>query len=61
MVSREQDFYTLARQHNNANVLALPARFVTTEEAFAIAEAFLAARFEGGRHQRRSEKIEPQP
>ncbi len=51
----------LARQHNNANVLALPARFVTTEEAFAIAEAFLAARFEGGRHQRRSEKIEPQP
>lgn len=49
----------LARQHNNANVLALPARFVSAEEAFAIAEAFLAAHFEGGRHQRRAEKIEP--
>lgn len=48
----------LARQHNNANVLALPARFVTTEEAFAITDAFLASSFEGGRHQRRSEKIE---
>ena len=50
----------LARQHNNANILALPARFVTTEEAFAIVDAFLAARFEGGRHQRRADKIEPE-
>ncbi len=51
----------LARQHNNANVLALPARFVTAREAIAISDAFLAAQFEGGRHQRRSDKIEPQP
>jgi len=50
----------LARQHNDANVLALPARFVTETEATAIVDAFIAARFEGGRHQRRVEKIELQ-
>lgn len=49
----------LSREHNNANVLALPARFITQEQAIAIVDAFLAARFEGGRHQRRLEKIEP--
>ena len=49
---------SLAREHNNANVLALPARFVTNAEAEAILDAFLAGRFEGGRHQRRVEKIE---
>jgi ribose 5-phosphate isomerase B len=49
---------TLARQHNNANVLALPARFITEVEAVAIVDAFLGAQFEGGRHQRRVEKIE---
>lgn len=48
----------LARQHNNANVLALPARFITVEVAYAIVDAFLAAVFEGGRHQRRVEKID---
>jgi ribose 5-phosphate isomerase B len=48
----------LAREHNDANVLALPARFVSMAEAEAIVDAFLAARFEGGRHQRRVEKIE---
>lgn len=48
----------LAREHNNANVLALPARFVTEAEAVGIVDAFLAAKFEGGRHQRRVEKIE---
>lgn len=48
----------LAREHNNANVLALPARFITVEEAKAIVDAFLATKFEGGRHQRRVEKIE---
>jgi ribose 5-phosphate isomerase B len=47
----------LARQHNDANVLALPARFVTDEEAIAIVDAFLNAEFEGGRHQIRIEKI----
>ncbi len=48
----------LAREHNNANVLALPARFITNEEAGSIVESFLRAVFEGGRHQRRVEKIE---
>jgi ribose 5-phosphate isomerase B len=52
------DVAALARQHNNATVLALPARFVTEPEALAIAEAFLEASFEGGRHQVRVEKIE---
>lgn len=48
----------LARQHNNANVLALPARFISAEKGLAIVDAFLGASFEGGRHQRRVEKIE---
>jgi ribose 5-phosphate isomerase B len=48
----------LARRHNDANVLVLPARFVTTEEAERILDAWLAAPFEGGRHERRIEKIE---
>lgn len=48
----------LARQHNNANVLALPARFVGVKEAEAIVDGFLAASFEGGRHQRRVDAIE---
>ena len=48
----------LAREHNDANVLALPARFVTENEADAIVDAFLGAEFEGGRHQRRVQKIE---
>jgi ribose 5-phosphate isomerase B len=52
------DIATLARNHNDANVLALPARFISTAEAIAIVEAFLAGSFEGGRHQRRVEKIE---
>lgn len=47
----------LARQHNDANVLALPARFLRPEEAEQVLDAFLRARFEGGRHQRRVEKI----
>ena len=40
----------LARQHNNANVLCLPARFIGVEEAKACVETFLTAQFEGGRH-----------
>jgi ribose 5-phosphate isomerase B len=50
---------SLARQHNNANVCAIPARFVTVDLAVEIAEAFLNADFEGDRHLRRVEKIEP--
>ena len=48
---------SLARQHNNANVLCLPARFITEPEAKEIVKAFLSAKFEGGRHERRVEKI----
>lgn len=47
----------LARQHNNANVLSLPARYLTTEEVFAIVDAFFSSDFEGGRHQARVDKI----
>jgi ribose 5-phosphate isomerase B len=47
----------LARQHNNANICAIPGRFVTDDEAIAIVEAYLNAEFEGGRHARRVEKI----
>ncbi|KUG07033.1 ribose 5-phosphate isomerase B [Solirubrum puertoriconensis] len=49
---------SLARQHNNANVLCLPARYVTEDEARAIATEFLNTAFEGGRHQNRVGKIE---
>lgn len=47
----------LARMHNNANVLALPGRFISTDEGKKILDAFLSADFEGGRHQRRVDKI----
>lgn len=47
----------LARQHNNANILALPARFLKEEEAEKITDVFLSEKFEGGRHERRVEKI----
>lgn len=47
----------LAKQHNNANIIALPARFISLEEGVAITEAYLNATFEGGRHQRRVDKI----
>ena len=47
----------LARQHNDANVLAMPGRFVTDEEAIDMVEAFLTTPYEGGRHQRRIDKI----
>ena len=47
----------LARQHNNANVVGLPARFIAYEEAQNVVDVFLSTDFEGGRHQRRVEKI----
>lgn len=47
----------LARQHNDANVLALSARFIAKEYAFEICLSFLKAEFEGGRHQNRVNKI----
>jgi len=47
----------LARQHNNANILSIPSRFISNTEAIGIVETFLKTDFEGGRHQRRIEKI----
>lgn len=47
----------LAKQHNDANVIALPARYVSTEEALEIVDAYLNAEFEGGRHQTRVDLI----
>lgn len=47
----------LARQHNDANIVALPARFISEEEALEIVDTFLGTTFEGGRHQRRIDKI----
>lgn len=47
----------LARKHNNANICALPARFIDVNEAKIIVEAFLNTNFEGGRHERRIKKI----
>ena len=48
----------LAREHNDSNVLVLPARFVTEAEALAILKTWLATPFEGGRHERRVDKID---
>ena len=47
----------LARQHNNANVLSLPARFVSEEEALKMVDLFFSTDFEGGRHKTRIDKI----
>lgn len=48
----------LARQHNNANIVCIPARFVDIDTTKKMVEIFLQTPFEGGRHQRRVEKIE---
>lgn len=47
----------LARQHNDANIVSIPARFVSADTALAILDQFLDTPFEGGRHTRRVEKI----
>lgn len=47
----------LARKHNDANVLSLPARFISKDQAADILRAYIKADFEGGRHQRRVDKI----
>ena len=51
------ELVTLARQHNNANVLSIPARLVSIHQALAFVDIFLETKFEGGRHQNRVEKI----
>lgn len=53
----EVELAELARRHNNANVLGLPARFISSELALQMVEKFLTIDFEGGRHQKRIDKI----
>jgi ribose 5-phosphate isomerase B len=52
-----KEMVTLAREHNNANILSLPARFIAIPQALEMVQTFLKTPFEGGRHQRRIEKI----
>jgi ribose 5-phosphate isomerase B len=53
----ENEVASLVRKHNDANVLCIPARFVSEEQAKEITTTFLTTVFEGGRHQNRVEKI----
>ena len=48
----------LSRQHNNANILSLGARFMSTDEMYKVIEVWLSTKFESGRHQRRIEKLD---
>lgn len=57
-IAWRNDVAALARQHNNANVICIPARFVTVDEAKQFVQTFLNSSFEGGRHKKRVEKIE---
>ena len=56
-IAWRNDLAALSRQHNDANVLCLPARFITKEEAKTFATTFISTDFEGGRHQNRVNKI----
>jgi len=51
------ELVALTRQHNNANILAIPARFVSLQQALGFVDIFLTTEFEGGRHQNRIDKI----
>lgn len=53
----EKRLAELARQHNNANILGMPANFITVETALEIVQTFFSTDFEGGRHERRINKI----
>lgn len=53
----KREIAELARLHNDANIIALPARFISEEEAIGMIDAFLSTEFEGGRHQKRIDKI----
>ena len=53
-----EEITKLARQHNNANIISIPARFLSLEKSIELIKIFLIEKFEGGRHQRRVEKIE---
>ncbi|MEN6429668.1 MAG: ribose 5-phosphate isomerase B [Coriobacteriales bacterium] len=53
----DPEFAVLARQHNDANVLTLPGRYMSPEQADKVVDAFFGTEFEGGRHARRVDKI----
>jgi len=53
----KEELAALSRQHNNANIVCLPARFISYEEAETIVDTFIKTAFEGGRHERRVNKI----
>ena len=53
----QEEIAQLAKQHNNANIISLPARFISKEKALSIVDAYLNTEFEGGRHQKRVGKI----
>ncbi|HEY5469115.1 MAG TPA: ribose 5-phosphate isomerase B [Bacteroidales bacterium] len=52
-----EEISRLARAHNDANICALPARFISESEAYLIVKTFIETSFDGGRHQRRIDKI----
>ncbi|MCP4976072.1 MAG: ribose 5-phosphate isomerase B [Maribacter sp.] len=52
-----KELVQLAREHNDANILSLPARFISLPQALEMVKVFLITEFEGGRHERRIEKI----
>ena len=52
-----KEIVALAREHNNANILSLPARFISIPQALAMVETYISTDFEGGRHQGRVDKM----
>lgn len=56
-LSWEVEIAKLAREHNNANILSMPARFISSETAKKMVDVFFTTEFEGGRHERRVNKI----
>jgi len=56
-IAWEEELAALTRQHNNANVICIPARFIDYDKAQSIVKTFLTTEFEGGRHGRRVDKI----
>lgn len=53
-----KEIVTLAREHNNANILSIPARFTSLPQVIEMVKTFLNTKFEGGRHERRVHKID---
>ncbi|MFN8310753.1 MAG: ribose 5-phosphate isomerase B [Chitinophagales bacterium] len=56
-IAWENELAELARKHNDANILCLPSRFITQQQALEFTDTFLNTEFEGGRHERRVAKI----